>query len=418
MPNSSELADKSLAYDILVLILAFLGNLSAGLIATLMATYLPDVVLDLTGSADPDHVSRVGSWVGSLFLVGWSIGGISLGWLGDRLGRIRSLAISVFISGLFTLISSWVDDWILLIILRFLAGIGVGATMVLTAVLVAEAWGSYIRGRSIAISIVAVAFPIGIITSGLVQYLVQDWRTAFLLGSIPVILAVCYQFILKEPSQWVHVRKISPISSEKSNELGRLLDPDLRFRFLIAATIFGAMLIGIWATFSWLPTWAQSLVPDGLSGQAERGTVMILLGMGGIVGCIIGGFLANSWGRKRSLLIAFSGAFIASSILFWSNSVFTPVIYLETAFLAIFFGISQGILTAYIPELFPVQVRSTATGICFNAGRLLTAAAVYFLGVLVPLMGGYGNAFLIFSLTYLIGFIVTLFGEETKGKVL
>src|SRR5690606_33897291 len=151
-------------------------------------------------------------------------------------------------------------------------------------------------------------------------------------------------------------------------------------------------------------------------GQQQRGLLMMLLGGGGIVGGIVGGFLANALGRRRSLLIAFAGAFVASFLLFKTNDAFTPVIYAEAALLALFFGISQGILTAYVPELFPTAVRSTATGVCFNAGRVVTAAAVFFVGVLVPVLGGYGNAVFVFSLTYVLGFVATLFGEETKGR--
>jgi len=142
---------------------------------------------------------------------------------------------------------------------------------------------------------------------------------------------------------------------------------------------------------------------------------MMLLSGGGILGGIVGGFLANGLGRKRSLLISFAGAFVASFLLLKTNDTFTSIIYAETAFLALFFGISQGILTAYVPELFPKTVRSTATGICFNAGRLLTSVAVFFIGVLVPVLGGYGNAIFVFSLAYVLGFVATLFGKETKG---
>ncbi len=70
--------------------------------------------------------------------------------------------------------------------------------------------------------------------------------------------------------------------------------------------------------------------------------------------------------------------------------------------------ISQGVLNAYIPALFPTSVRSSATGFCFNIGRIFTAAAVFFVGWLVQILGGYGNAITVFSFTLLIGFLFTL----------
>jgi hypothetical protein len=80
--------------------------------------------------------------------------------------------------------------------------------------------------------------------------------------------------------------------------------------------------------------------------------------------------------------------------------------------LAVFFGISQGALSAYIPELFPTGVCAAATGFCFNIGRLFTAVAVFFVGALVSLLGGYGNTLFIFSFIFLIGGIVTWAARE------
>src|SRR5690606_19764918 len=128
------------------------------------------------------------------------------------------------------------------------------------------------------------------------------------------------------------------------------------------------------------------------------------------------GFLANRFGRRGTLLFSFAGAFVASMILFRANSTFTQAVFVQTAVLALFFGISQGTLTVYIPELFPTGVRATATGICFNMGRIVTSVAVFFVGVLVPILGGYGTSLSVFSGMYLIGFVATLIGRETKGR--
>ncbi len=82
------------------------------------------------------------------------------------------------------------------------------------------------------------------------------------------------------------------------------------------------------------------------------------------------------------------------------------------------FGISQGLLSVYIPLLFPVSIRATATGFCFNIGRIFTATAVLFVGVLVTVLGGYSNALFIFSLVFAIGLIVTIFSKkETDASV-
>ena len=402
------------AYLAVVLILGFASNVLAAMVSTLMSSYLPDTVHDLLGTTDAAQVSHVGSYVGSLFLVGWAVGGVALGWIGDRLGRVRGLTASVGIYAVATLAAAAAPDWQLLTACRFLTGIGVGATLVLSAVVVAEAWGA--RTRAIALGLVAIGYPIGIVSAGAISYFVRSWRAGFLSGVLPLVLAVLCVALLRESETWHSHRRSRP-ARVAGTELLELVAPGHLRGFLVGSTIFGTMLVGLWATFSWLPTWAQSLVGTQ-GGQQQRGLVMMLLGMGGILGGAVSGLLGNAFGRKGSLLICFAGSFLASFLLLETNTHFSPAIYAETAFLALFFGISQGILTAYIPELFPTAIRSTATGVCFNAGRLVTAAAVFFVGVLVPVLGGYGNAVFAFSATYVLGFLATLLGRETRGAQL
>jgi hypothetical protein len=166
-------------------------------------------------------------------------------------------------------------------------------------------------------------------------------------------------------------------------------------------------LISLWAIFSWLPTWVQSLI-SGADAQKERGMSMMLLGMGGLAGGFVSGWFVKAIGLQRSMTIGFATCAVLSFILFKSNSGFSTIIYLEIAVLSIFFGLNMGILSSYIPQLFPTSIRATATGFSLNVGRLLTGFAVLFVGVLVTVLGGYGNALLIFSMIFIIGLLVVL----------
>lgn len=396
--------------------LCWFSNYFGGMVSTLLSAYLPDAVLDLVGRLEEAALSEIGSYVGALYLIGWALGGVTFGYLGDQIGRVRAFAGTFLLYAVFTLAASFVKSWQLLVACRLLAGFGVGGTLVVSAVLVAEVWPD--RTRAVALGVLAVGFPIGIMSAGIVNYLVADWRTAFLLSAVPLGLALLAALVLREPGRTLSAAAAGTADPVGAGRFVQLFRPPHRATFLVGATIFGSMLVGIWAVFSWLPTWAQSLIGMDQDGQQQRGLLMMLLGGGGIIGGIVGGFLANALGRRRSLLIAFAGAFAASFLLFKTNDAFSSIIYAETAFLAVFFGISQGILTAYVPELFPAAIRSTATGVCFNAGRVVTAGAVFFVGVLVPVLGGYGNAVFVFSLTYVLGFVAALFGKETKGIAL
>ena len=117
-------------------------------------------------------------------------------------------------------------------------------------------------------------------------------------------------------------------------------------------------------------------------------------------------------GRHRlpnPLIASFVVCFLMAFLLFKTNSSFSPIIFAEIAVLALFFGASQGILSLYIPALFPAAIRASATGFCFNIGRVLTALAVLFAGVLVDVLGGYGNSLFIFSLVFLPGLFAVVF---------
>ena len=188
-----------------------------------------------------------------------------------------------------------------------------------------------------------------------------------------------------------------------------------RSNLIRGSIVFGSMLIGLWGMFSWIPTWVQSLLSsDG--GQSERGIAMMLLGAGGLSGGFASGWVSNSLGVRRAMMMCFSGCVVISALLFGLNKVFSSVIYIELALLSFFFGISQGLLSIYVPQLFPVQIRGTFTGICFNIGRIVTAIAIFFVGVMVTFLDGYGNTLLAFAGIFVIGFFTILFSKEQSAN--
>ncbi len=379
--------------------ICLLCYLFGGLVSTLMSVYLPVVITQVAGPVSPAEAGRIGAYINALFLFGWMLGGIGFGMLGDRLGRVQSFLAAVGLYGTCTVLTGWASSWETLVACRLLTGAGVGGVLVLATVLVAESWPA--GGRSVALGILAVAFPVGILAAGAVNNLLSGWREAFgFAGVLPLAVGVVALFALKEPSPGERQEGFSPEAHTPRQLLGQ---PVHRRNLLVGTTLFGATLVGLWAVFSWMPTWVQSLFANPADGGPERGVVMMLLGGGGIVGGCFSGLVANRLGYRRTLLLTFGGSFVTCVLLFATNHTFSPVIYAETAALALFFGISQGALSAYVPALFPAAIRATATGLCFNLGRLLTATAVFFVGTLVVVLGGYGNAVLVFSLTFLLG---------------
>ena len=72
----------------------------------------------------------------------------------------------------------------------------------------------------------------------------------------------------------------------------------------------------------------------------------------------------------------------------------------------------------YLPELYPIKLRATGAGFCFNAGRILASASPFLTGWLVTTLGTFGRAASTVALIYLVGLVVLFFAPETKGKPL
>ena len=174
------------------------------------------------------------------------------------------------------------------------------------------------------------------------------------------------------------------------------------------------MLIGLWAVFSWAPTWVQSITPDNNKANQLRGTIMMVLAFSGLLGSMVSGWIVNLTGMRKTMIMCFAACFIMTFVVFRLNTSVSSATLIEAGILAFFFGISQGALSVYIPSLFPTSVRASATGFCFNIGRLFTATVVFFIGALVSFLGGYGNAIFIFSFIFLIGLITTFFSKDAS----
>lgn len=387
--------------------LCMLSYLFGGTAATLMSVYLPVAIPELLGEG---HISEarlgeIGAYVGAAFLYGWGLGGLLFGWVSDRIGRTKSLTLVTGLYGTATLLTAFAPNWYSLMACRFVAGMGIGGVLLISTVYISEVWPA--RTRPIALGVLAVAFPIGIVATGGVNVFFADWRQAFWLGVIPMTTALAMLQWLPESNAW-NQSKIEV----KEALTTQLWSTSNRYNLLMGVVIFGAVLIGLWGIFSWIPTWVQSLLPAGQSGQQERGVTMMLLGSGGIVGGIISGFLIKRIGVRKTLIITFLGCALLSLVLFLTNQQFSRIIYVEMACLSVFFGLSQGTLSSYIPLLFPTAIRATATGFCFNIGRFFTATSVFFVGAMVVFFGGLSNALLTFSVAFLVALGGALFSKE------
>ncbi|MBD2309671.1 MFS transporter [Chroococcidiopsis sp. FACHB-1243] len=376
----------------------------------MFGVYLPPMVQALYPTATRQDVAQVGSFAGAAFLFGWAVGGLLLGGLGDRLGRKVAFVTSTLACSLGMLGTAFVQSLASLVLWRIITGAGAGGILLATAVLASETWAKGNRARVVGILINA--FPLGFVLTGLFQASIADFRTAYALGSLSILLVFLILLFVRESEIW-QARKQT--TGEFVAARSHLFQPQHRKDLAIGVGLYGSMLIGLWAAYTWIPAWVSSLsIP--VQAQGNRSLSAIALGIGAFVGGLISGAVSNTLGRKRAAAVGYIGVFTTSAILFVTIHEITPLLFALAFVLSFFIGFNQGILSAYIPELFPTHVRATATGISFNVGRLLTTIAVFFVGVLIQVLGGYDRGIFTFAFAYLIGLMMLIPARETRGN--
>ena len=287
----------------IVFIICFFSTFFGGVVSMLMSVYLPVVVKDLLGNVSEEKMNNVSAWINALFIFGWMFGGFTWGIICDKIGRAKSVVLSTACFGLFAVITGLSSSWLLVSLCRFLSGFGIGGVLVTTVILISELWTD--KKRAIIQGIVSLAMPVGFFAAGAINNLTEDWRTAFWIGILPLLLVIIAAFTLPESQKWKTNKQ-----EIKQNKNKPLFDPAYRKNLLIGAVVFGAMLIGLWAVFSWAPTWVQS-ISTSADVQQQRGLTIMILAAGGIAGSFFSGWIVNAIGIHKTHQV--TGGYISSS---------------------------------------------------------------------------------------------------------
>lgn len=395
----------------LIFLILWLGGSFAGMDATLFSVVLPDTLKALQPAGGVNAVSYFGSYILSAFLVGWLTGGLLMGYIADRFGRVKACALSILIYACFTGLSAFAETPSWLLVYRFLTGIGVGGEMLAISVLLAEHFST--NARAVALGALITSYQVGVLLSGAIVSIAGDWRSAFIWGSAPALLALIAYFLLPESPAWLQQK--SGAGKRVSAEFWNVAP---KRELAMGAVAFGCLLIGYWASLSWVPTWIQSLLSSENTSGNEKQVAMMLHGGMAVIGCCLAGVLANSWGRVPVILGSYTCATAVSIAMFLGNQTFSNLIYYEYALLGLCIGIAQAVMYIYLPELFITAIRARAVGFCLNSGRIVTALAVFFVGYLTVFLGGYDKALCFFAMFYMVGAFVSYFAPETNARAL
>jgi MFS transporter, SHS family, sialic acid transporter len=441
----------------LVLAAAFLGWMFDGVEIGLFPLVGRAALQDLLQVTDEQQIMAWMSRITACFLVGAAIGGVSLGWLGDKIGRVRGMVVCMLTYSIFTGLCYFVTTPWQMGACIFLAALGMGGEWSLAVALVVECWPE--RHRPKLAGIIGAACNVGFLFVALValtrQVTVMDWRWMMLVGASPALLALLIISFVPESERW----KASVKQGGKSPIIA-IFGPEVRRKTILAAVMSGIPLIGTWAAVSaYIPNWVDEMsqaqeAKTRLAGDSlatyqtiknpkerrvlleqsltkeqwievrrttghSKAQVSIVIAVGAILGCLAASTIGGMYGRRPVYFGMCLLSFLSASYLFRFltefNTWFMVVVFFVAGVTAAFYGW----LPLYLPELFPTRIRATGQGLSFNFGRILAAGGTLCLGWFFGLFDNdYGRAMGAVAMIYLLGMVVIWFAPETKGQPL
>jgi predicted MFS family arabinose efflux permease len=390
---------------------------------------------DLIG-AGRAQVDWHGNVAFALFLVGGAVGGLAFGVLGDRIGRVRALSLTILVYSLFSALTFFVHSIWELDALRFLVALGTGGEWAIAAALVAETFPD--RARAFASGIFHASSVLGAALAALTGwYLVGPgaWRWGFLLGLAPALLVLWIRLSLREPERWRHVAQESSESREagdaitvvpnpSNHELGSLHellgDPCWRPRALIGLGLAAVGLSTYWGIFAWGPELIDEVLGPGVpepSRQASRSLAYLLMNFtGGFLGLLSFAPIAAWKGRRFAFVVFHCGAIALVPLTFLGAQTRASALCLLPIMAYFVVGMHAG-YAIYFPELFPTRLRATGSSFCFNLGRVLAAGLMVVRGLLGARFD-FRWAVVAMSALFLLGLALLAIAPETRGQKL
>jgi MFS transporter, putative metabolite:H+ symporter len=399
--------------------------------------YVAGAVLGATLKSGFSTMGQNAEFVSVTFL-GMMLGAFFTGFLGDRYGRRFTYQANLAIFGLASIAAAFSPSMLVLILLRFVMGVGLGAENVVGYATMTEFVPPQARGKWL--GIVSVFVVSGLPVTGLLGTILIPhfgWRIMFVLGGLGAMVVWYLRKALPESPRWLESvgrteeadailraieREVSiqhaplpepvpALSKIHSRELGSLLNPVLLPRMIVGATTLIVVNTLIFGFVTWLPTF---FVQEGLS-IASSLSYSLIISLGAPLGTALGAFTADSWGRKPTIIGAsLLTIFIGSVYPFVKD----PAVLLIVGFLLMIpiYVLVAVLFAIYIPELFPTEVRMRAAGICNTFGRGATILTPF---IVVALFRSYrvkGVLGFLIALLIVQIFVVLKFGVEPKKR--
>jgi len=374
--------------------------------------------------------------------IGMFIGAILSGRLSDIIGRKRTLILMLVVESIFTALNAIAVDVVSLSLLRFIAGVGLGGTLPIPGVYVSEYPPARYRGRFV--GIVETAWVWGVLLGIVLGYIIipqYGWRPVFLLALLPLLLIPIVSTYLPESIRHLLkkgrtedalnlLKKHGLIPDDvKTNTTSRIDWRYVRFgealatilgrkylkRTIVLWTLWAALVYTYHGIFLWLPT----VYYEKFQYETVKTLWWVLVVTSAqIPGYYSAALLLDKAGRKGILVPYLTIAGIACFLLAVAGNINS---ILALSLVISFFNLGAwSALYAYTPELYPTEIRGTASGIAASIGRLAGILAPSITGFLMSIAKGEVFwAYMVFGAVHLLAAFITMaLGSETRGKSL
>lgn len=385
------------------------------------------------------------SWIASSGFIGMAIGASLGGLLADRLGRRQVFAITLLIFGIATGASALAWSVGVLIALRFVVGLGLGAELPVASTLVSEFAPPRIRGRVIVL--LEAFWAVGWTLAAVIGFVVvpssaEGWRWALAIGAIPAFYAVFIRFGLPESVRFLesrgrtaeaeatvrrfelsagvtppeHIppadtRIVTPPRLSVGRQVSALWARPHRMQTAALWLVWFCVNFSYYGAFVWLPT---ILVASGFSLVRSFGYTLIIT-LAQLPGYLVAAWLVEKWGRDKTLAAFLTGSAVSAVLFGMADSEWQVI---GAGMLLSFFNLGAwGALYAVTPELYPTELRGTGSGWAAGVGRIASILAP----LAVPLLTGFGGNVLLFSVFaafFLVAALAALTLADKRGKSL
>jgi putative MFS transporter len=388
--------------------------------------------------------TQIGAMI-SIGYLGQVFGGLTSGWLADKYGRVPVMVGNIILFSLMSFACVLAQDYWTLFAMRFVQGIGLGGEVPIANTYVSEFAKSKGRGRFVLMQ--QMMFPVGLTTAGLVGYFVVPswgWQSAFILGGLPVLLALPMIRVLPESPRWLASRGRDAEADRVLTQIETLVSangtvpmPPIpagvppavaavgRFRDLFAG-IYLKRTLSLWvlwfcaygityAMTGWMPSIMRTIYHQPVSQSNLYGFILNIVGLCVLLTAV---FTIDRIGRK----LAFAGGFFLAAVPLLIAAFAPTLSALGLAVLATLafgaMGMIPGSLGMYTAENYPNHLRAIGNGATSVSQRLSSVISPFLVGLILPVYG-VGGVYGMFAVFAIVGGITcALFSMETAGKTL